>query len=304
MVAIDSMFSGVQQVALSTGTITLTSPAGFTATPSPGPTQSQNRVLRFTGALTSDPAIVLPLPGSYIVENRTTGNFNIQLRSVSNNEAVSIPQGSTRTVYNDGSNVRFVDLGNPGDMVFLAGLNVIPTWVLFCTVQPYLLCDGTVYNFSQYPYLGARLLGAFGGNGTTTFAVPDLRGRYPLAYDGTGTRVTVAASGVNGQLLGSAQDWQDVVLSTAQIPSHFHGAGIFDPGHPHSSNAPATAFNFYGAGGNPAVNGGATATINANTTGVQVNSSNGFGNTYSAGGGQGHPNIPNTQVAGVWVVKT
>jgi microcystin-dependent protein len=44
----------------------------------------------------------------------------------------------------------------------------------------YLLCDGTVYNISTYPTLGALLLSTYGGNGTTTFGVPDLKQRIPV----------------------------------------------------------------------------------------------------------------------------
>lgn len=54
----------------------------------------------------------------------------------------------------------------------------------------YLKCDGTVYNIADYPELAAfyaRSQGScnfYGGNGTTTFAVPDLRGEF---VRGTGT---------------------------------------------------------------------------------------------------------------------
>ena len=52
--------------------------------------------------------------------------------------------------------------------------------------QGFLLCDGTVYNISDYPDLATHFasdpeigsVSFFGGNGTTTFAVPDLRGEF------------------------------------------------------------------------------------------------------------------------------
>lgn len=44
----------------------------------------------------------------------------------------------------------------------------------------WLFCDGTVYNVSDYPELAEVLRSTYGGNGTTTFAVPDMRGRFPL----------------------------------------------------------------------------------------------------------------------------
>ncbi|ARG16083.1 hypothetical protein B7L44_05435 [Acinetobacter nosocomialis] len=39
-----------------------------------------------------------------------------------------------------------------------------------------LVCDGTLYNIADYPKLFAKLGNAYGGNGTSTFAVPDYRG--------------------------------------------------------------------------------------------------------------------------------
>lgn len=56
--------------------------------------------------------------------------------------------------------------------------------------QDYLACDGTVYNIADYPQLADYFESQFGesnhfgGNGTTTFAVPDLRGEF---LRGTGT---------------------------------------------------------------------------------------------------------------------
>lgn len=71
----------------------------------------------------------------------------------------------------------------------------------------YLACDGTVYNISDYPELAAYFnaqFGAsnhFGGNGTTTFAVPDLRGEF---LRGTGTNSH--ANQGSGAAVGEHQD--------------------------------------------------------------------------------------------------
>src|SRR5207253_10582042 len=72
-VAIDGLLAGVQTISVASTPVTLTSPAAFTPTPGAGPTQSQNRGLRFTGVLTADVTVTLPLPGSYIGENLATG---------------------------------------------------------------------------------------------------------------------------------------------------------------------------------------------------------------------------------------
>jgi microcystin-dependent protein len=61
--------------------------------------------------------------------------------------------------------------------------------------QDYLVCDGTEYNIADYPLLAQHILDEFGsynyfgGDGTVTFAVPDLRGEF-LRGTGTATRDT------------------------------------------------------------------------------------------------------------------
>lgn len=67
--------------------------------------------------------------------------------------------------------------------------------------EHYLSCDGAVYNISKYPELAnhfQREFGSsnfFGGDGTTTFAVPDLRGEF-LRGTGTATRNTGTGASV------------------------------------------------------------------------------------------------------------
>src|SRR5262249_41286884 len=155
---------GVQTISAGASPITLTSPTG-TPVPGAGPTQAQNAVLRITGTLTANVQITLPLPGPLIIENLTTGNFVLSFRAIGSGDVIAVDQGEIRTVYNDGTNVRFVNLGGRiGDVSIWAGLSAMPSWVAACTKKPYLLCDGTIYNFSDFPYLGRRLAGSFGGN--------------------------------------------------------------------------------------------------------------------------------------------
>ena len=71
----------------------------------------------------------------------------------------------------------------------------------------YLICDGTEYNISDYPYLAQHFMDEFGsynyfgGDGVNTFAVPDLRGEF---LRGTGTN-SHEYSG-NGDNVGVHQD--------------------------------------------------------------------------------------------------
>lgn len=309
-ISIDAMFGGVQAVAVSTLNVTLTAPAGFTATPTAGPTQSQNRVLRFTGILLNDVMVTLPLPGAYIIENLTSGNFVLSFRGATATEVIGTPQGECLEIYNDGANVRFVNMGRMGSEEMWAGLTAMPAWVTACTVKPYLLEDGTVYNFSDYPALGARLTNKFGGNGVTTFGVPDRRGRMSLPYDGTGTRITVAGSGINGQTLGASIDSQQATITSSNmLPSISSGGANNISVAPSGGNVPfangtpgiqnlqvGNGIGFFV----PALAGGVGSWIPLGTlTGIN-NISVAFSNPAPAG----HPNVQPSIVVGISVIKT
>lgn len=66
------------------------------------------------------------------------------------------------------------------------------------------------------------------GDGTTTFNLPDYRGRTGAGLDDMGgsaaNRITNAVSGIVGTTLGAAGGVQGVTLTVAQIPSHTHEA--------------------------------------------------------------------------------
>lgn len=305
MIAIDGMLAGVQTIGVSSLPITLTAPAGFVPTPSGGPTQAQNRVLRFTGTLTASVRVTLPIPGFYVIDNATVSNnaaFALSFQGLVANEVIGVEQGGVVEIYNDGSNVRFVNLARVGTMEMWAGIASIPAWVVACTVQPFLLCDGSIYSFASLPALGRRLcpngVPSFGGNGSTTFGVPDMRGRVPLAYDGTGGRITVAGCGINGQLLGGAADNQSVSLTIAQMPNHTHVNTLTDNNHTHGYDHPSP-------GGQKVAGTGTSpfdSTTTANTSGpstAPMSITN-----ASAGGGSLHTNVQPSIVTGIWVVKT
>lgn len=218
LVALDGALWGVQTISVSSTNVILTSPS-FTPTPSAGPTQCQNAVLAFTGALTANVQVTLPIPGFYIIDNQTTGAFVLSFRAIGAGKVIGVAPGEVQHIYNDGTNVKFANLGRVGATEIWAGYSAIPAWVAACTTKPYLLCDGSVYNYSDYPALGPILGSKFGGNGVSTFGVPDLQGRYPIPYDGTGTRITTAGCGINGQTIGAAGGVQDFTLAQNQLPN-------------------------------------------------------------------------------------
>jgi microcystin-dependent protein len=79
-------------------------------------------------------------------------------------------------------------------------------------------CSGQILPIAQNQALFSLLGTTFGGNGQTTFALPDLRGRAPL-----GTGQGPGLSNINlGQVSGS----ETATLNVNQIPAHVHN-GVF-----------------------------------------------------------------------------
>lgn len=222
MSAIDGITGGFATISLSSATtFALTVPAA-SLTPGAGPTQSQNALLKFTGTLSGNAVVQFAMPGFYIVHNAcTVGSFYIQLApSAGTGNAICAPPGRKTHVFYDGTSMDYVDMPEVGSALDLhQSGTTTPAWILNCTVPPYLLKDGSVYNISAYPQLGAQLGSAYGGNGATTFGVPDELSRVRIPVDTTGAkgRVTTAGSGIDGTTMGSNGGFQSYALSTAQI---------------------------------------------------------------------------------------
>lgn len=85
------------------------------------------------------------------------------------------------------------------------------------------LCDGSLLPVSQYPALYSLIGAAYGGDGVTTFALPDLRGRSPVSA-GNGPGLEPVHIGQKG---GS----ESVTLTTNQLPSHTHTATVQPGAH-------------------------------------------------------------------------
>ena len=93
-------------------------------------------------------------------------------------------------------------------------------------------CDGTTRSRTTDSALFAAIGTTYGvGDGTTTFNLPDRRGRAPFGRDNMGGvaagRLTNAAGGVDGVTLGASGGQQTRILSAAQMPVHIHGIDGF-----------------------------------------------------------------------------
>lgn len=113
-------------------------------------------------------------------------------------------------------------------------------------------CDGQLIAISQNSALFSILGTTYGGDGRTTFGLPDLRGRTPI-QQGSGP-------GLSTYRLGQKGGSENVTLTANQTPSHTHGM--------QGNNADATggdpAGNLPAAVSKPAyANAGAMAAMNA-----------------------------------------
>jgi microcystin-dependent protein len=88
----------------------------------------------------------------------------------------------------------------------MVGFNFAPTgWAL---------CNGAILSIAQNTALFALLGTTYGGDGQTTFALPDLRGRIPI-HQGQG-------SGLTNRTIGESGGQETVALTLQQMPGHTH----------------------------------------------------------------------------------
>ena len=82
--------------------------------------------------------------------------------------------------------------------------------------QGWVLCDGKPYSIRSYDAAYSILGTLYGGDGTTTFNVPDLRGRLAVGIG--------QVAGSQQVMLGEKGGNETVAMSIAQMPNHNHVA--------------------------------------------------------------------------------
>jgi microcystin-dependent protein len=161
----------------------------------------------------------------------------------------------------------------------------------------WLLCYGQAISRTTYAALFSAIGTAFGaGDGSTTFGLPDLRGRLPVGRDDMGTvaanRVTNAGSGIAGTTLGAsggdqlAQQHTHTATPTVTQPTAtvtYPGAGGQPVGFPTST--PGSGIAGFGVGYTWPY---ATVSVALSNTGVSVSIAN-----AESGAGQ---NMPPAQI--------
>ena len=139
------------------------------------------------------------------------------------------------------------------------------------------MCNGQLLPISQNTALFSLLGTTYGGDGRSTFALPDLRGAVPVHF-GQGAGLTARA-------LGEAGGSENVTLTTAQISSHTHGVAAT------SANDITAASNLPGGTTVFGVEQARSVSSGYVTVATQATAALSGNTVVASGGGQPHNNM-------------
>ena len=145
------------------------------------------------------------------------------------------------------------------------------------------LCDGQLLSIPQNDALFALLGTIYGGDGRTTFGLPDLRGRVPI-HMGQGP-------GLSSRPIGQKAGDENATVSTAQLPAHSHAMAASSQAG--TSASPAAAV--------PAAVG---LTARYSAAGAAAGNEMNTNAVSSAGGSQQHPNVQPFQCVNLIIALT
>lgn len=114
--------------------------------------------------------------------------------------------------------------------------------------QGWAFCDGSLLPISANETLFNLIGTTYGGDGQSTFALPDLRGRAPVHQGGL--------PGGGTYVVGQAGGAEAVTLTSAHVPSHGYAAADTDMTTNLAGGAALAAGGSYASGANGKVVGG------------------------------------------------
>jgi microcystin-dependent protein len=139
--------------------------------------------------------------------------------------------------------------------------------------QGWAFCDGQLLPINQNTALFSLLGVNFGGNGVTTFALPNLQSRFPM-------HASASSLGLSPTTVGETGGAATVTITPSTLPAHTHTPVAV--GTPGANNSPSNTYwaePHYGRG---------IDQVYATSGGTAPMATSAFGN---AGGGQPHNNL-------------
>lgn len=191
------------------------------------------------------------------------------------------PSAGTSTIYRAASGlIELID----GETSTIQALQVPPGTILdyagASLPNGYLLCYGQAVSRSTYAALFAALSTTWGsGDGSTTFNLPDLRGRAAFGKDDMGgTAAGRISATFTGTTLGASGGAEQATITQAQLPSCTFAVTITDPGHHHVLGAAGSGAGSIqgGISAGPQATGIVTST---STTGITASAASGGSGT-------------------------
>lgn len=134
------------------------------------------------------------LTGNQTIDGLKSFNGNIEVETISNsNASVTLENDGAAISAGSGDNFAGVSVDGTNKTVNVTGtlnaekissmVGMVAAFGGSTAQTGWLICDGSVKNTADYPALGAYLGNIHGGNGTTTFGLPDLRGEFVRGAD-------------------------------------------------------------------------------------------------------------------------
>lgn len=280
------------------------------------PDQARNAHFEFTDLLTGNIAVLWPNGRNrmFSVFNGTTGAFTLTIGVDDGGGSpagttVTIPQGYSVELVSDGTNIT-----ERGNALASGPIGVFPVGAVIDyapSTQPagWLFCNNQAVSRTGFAALFAAIGTTYGvGDGSTTFNVPDLRGRSTSGVDNMGgvtaaNRVTNAVSGITGTTLGGSGGSQSLQQHSHSVSDPTHAHGVSDPGHQHVISAGQV---LVGGGGLQIPSGGpvlfTTVATDAAGTGIGIQNA-GTGISIQNTGAGAAQNMPPTMMLNK-IIKT